>query len=300
MNCRFNALCCSLTAYLWLTLLCVLFAPIVASAQTTPQSQLLKRGKFQLEFVEIQETTNIVPALTDDEGIVLLTIDPSVDRFFTRDEVLSWIRTEQFYIQNVRFRPENVNRRPDGAISIRFEFRFLPNTNKINRRVQINNVKDFDTYFQFHEFHQKRIVSYRLKVSDPPVYDTPRTGRFIIEANEPDFVLELTDPANTVRRFNIPSLTDTLSLLPGRYDMTITKSNFYDLRIRQTIVADSTHTYNALFRPVQVAAIPQIVPARKSRWWLWTLIGASATTSAAYFILRPNAQLPAPPAPPSN
>lgn len=301
MNCRINGHCCSLTALTWLTFLCVVISPIIASAQTTSQAQLLKRGVFHLELLDIQETTNIVPPLTDDEGIMLLIIDPSIDRFFTRDEILSWVRTEQFVIQNIRFKPENVNRRPDGSISIRFEFRFLPNTSKIVRSVQIENVKDFDIYYEKHEFHQKRMVSYRLKIKEQPVYDAPRTGRFIIEANEADFTLELTDPGNTVRRFTIPTKSDTLSLTPGRYDMSLTKPNFYDLRFRQSIVADSTYTYNAIFRPVQVANLPmQIVPARKSRWWLWTLIGATATTSAAYFFLRTDAQLPAPPGPPSN
>lgn len=269
-------------------------------AQTTMNGQLLKKGRFTVEFVEVQETNNIVPPLTTDEGVIRLIIDPTVERYFTANEVLAWIRNNQLRIPNVSFEPENVGLRPDGSIGIRFLFRFIPNTNKINRRIQIQNVKDFETYFQTHELYQQKMVTYRLIVEEPPVYDTPRTGTIIFNANKEDFTIEVLDINNNVRKFTIPDRTGMVSLVPGNYAVTLQKTGHYDIKSNIIIVADSTLSQTVLFRTLNVQGISSgIRPNRKSRWWVWTTMGIAASAVTGYYLYTNNSnQLPRPPGPP--
>ncbi len=253
-----------------------------------------------LELVDIQNVDNIIPPVTDDEGIVRLVLDPTVQRYFSAEEVLNWFRNEQLRIQNIRFESRNVNIRPDGSISFRFVFLFIPNITRIDRHIQIRNVKDFDIYYKVHELHQKKMVTYRLKVVEEPVYDTPRTGRLSFEANHPGFTVEFLDMNNLVRRHPVIGNRDTISFAPGVYIISVSKEGYREVILNQEVKADSLYTFPIQFRPIEVAAIPQVVPARRSRWWLWTLVGIASTSTTAWFMLRPDAQLPGPPTPPSN
>lgn len=285
---------------LWSAVLCVFAAATLAQAQVNGGQRLLKPGKFSLELVDIQSVDNIIPPVTSDEGIVRVVLDPSVERYFSADDVVNWFRNEQLRIQNIRFESRNVNIRPDGSISFRFVFLFIPNITRIDRHIQIRNVKDFDIYYQVHELHQQKMVTYRLKVSEEPVYDTPRVGKLTFEANQPGFTVEYLDMNNLVRRHPVIGNRDTINFPPGNYIISVSKEGFREIILNQEVRADSSYSFPITFSPVEVAAIPQITPARRSRWWLWTLVGIASTSTTAWLLLRPDAQLPGPPAPPSN
>lgn len=269
-------------------------------SQPTVNGQLLKKGRFAVEYIDVQETNNIIPPLTSDEGVIRLIIDPTMERYFTLDEVLSWIRNNQLRIPNVNFEANNVVIRPDGSIGIRFMFRFIPNTSKINRRIQIQNVKDFETYFQTHELFQQKMVTYRLKVQDPPVYDTPKTGTIIFNANKEDFTIEVLDLNNNVRKFTIPDRTGIISLVPGNYTVTLQKTGHFDIKSNISVVSDSTVSQAVLFRMLNVQGLSTGNRSnRKSRWWLWTSMGVIASSVTGYYLYFNNpTQLPAPPGPP--
>jgi len=288
------------TLLLGMALLC--FAGLFenAFAQANGGQRLLKPGKFALELVDIQNVDNIVPPVTEDEGIVRLVLDPSVQRYFSAEDVLNWFRNEQLRIQNIRFEPRNVNIRPDGSISFRFVFLFIRNITRIDRNIQIRNVKDFDIYYQVHELHQQKMVTYRLKVVEEPVYDTPRTGRLSFEANHPGFTVEFLDMNNLVRRHPVIGKRDTIGFAPGTYIISVFKEGYKEVILNQEVRADSLYTFPIEFKPIEVASIPQVAPARRTRWWLWTLVGIAGTSTTAWLMLRPDAQLPGPPIPPSN
>ncbi len=288
----------------YLTLV-LLFSALIGNthlgfAQASINGQLLKKGRFAIEFVDVQETTTIIPPLTNDEGVIRIIIDPTIERYFTSNEVLSWIRNNQLRIPNVSFVPENVGIRPDGSIGIRFLFRFIPNTNKINRRIQIQNVRDFETYFQTHELYQQKMVTYRLKVQEAPVFDTPKTGTVIYNANKEDFTIEVLDNNNNVRKFTIPDRTGMLSLIPGNYSVTLQKTGHYDIKSSVVVVADSTISQAVLFRTLNVQNIsPGIGSSRKNRWWIWTSLGVVASSLTGYYLYTSSSnQLPRPPGPP--
>lgn len=285
---------------LWLALLCFMVIFENAFAQVNGSQRLLKPGKFILEQVDIQNVDNIIPPVTSDEGIVRVVLDPSVQRYFAADDVLNWFRNEQLRIQNIRFDSRNVSIRPDGSISLRFLFLFIPNITRIDRHIQIRNIKDFDIYYQVHELHQQKMVTYRLKVVEEPVFDTPRTGRLSFEANQPGFTVEFLDMSNLVRRYPVIGNRDTINFAPGMYIISVYKEGYREIILNQEVKADSLYTFPIIFRPIEVAAIPRITPARRTRWWLWTLVGIAGTSTTAWFILRPDAQLPRPPTPPSN
>ena len=284
----------------WVAFVCFCVGTEYATAQINGGQRLLKPGKFVLELVEIQNVENIVPPVTSDEGIVRLVLDPSVQRYFSAEDVLNWFRNEQLRIQNIRFDSRNVNIRPDGSISFRFVFLFIPNITRIDRHIQIRNIKDFDIYYQVHELHQQKMVTYRLKVAEEPVYDAPRTGRLSFEANHPGFTVEFLDMNNLVRRHPVIGNRDTINFAPGTYIISISKEGYREIILNQEVKADSLYTFPITFQPFEVAAIPQIVPARRTRWWLWTLVGIAGTSTTAWLMLRPEAQLPGPPTPPSN
>ncbi len=281
-------------------MLCALFNVQIADAQINGGQRLLKPGKFALELVEIQNVDNIIPQVTEDEGIVRLVLDPSAQRYFSAEDVLNWFRNEQLRIQNIRFESRNVNIRPDGSISFRFVFLFIPNITRIDRHIQIRNVKDFDIYYQVHELHQQKMATYRLKVVEEPVYDVPRTGRLTFEANHPGFTVEFLDMNNLVRRHPVIGKFDTINFAPGTYIISINKDGYREIILNQEVKADSLYTFPITFQPFQVATIPQVAPARPTRWWLWTLVGIASTSTTAWLLLRPDAQLPGPPTPPSN
>jgi hypothetical protein len=289
-----------IAVFIWLALLCILPFTQMVMAQGNGAQRLLKPGKFVLELVDIQNVDNIIPPVTSDEGIVRVVLDPSVQRYFSAEDVLNWFRNEQMRIQNIRFDSRNVSIRPDGSISFRFIFLFIPNITRIDRHIQIRNVKDFDIYYQVHELHQQKMVTYRLKVSEEPVYDTPRTGRLSFEANHPGFTVEFLDMNNLVRRHPVIGNRDTISFAPGTYIISVFKEGYREIILNQDVKADSLYSFPIVFRPIEVASIPQIVPARRNRWWLWTLVGIAGTSTTAWFMLRPDAQLPGPPSPPSN
>lgn len=283
-----------------MAVLCILAVATVGMAQVNGSQRLLKPGKFSLELVDIQSVDNIIPPVTADEGIVRVVLDASVQRYFSADDVVSWFRNEQLRIQNIRFEARNVNIRPDGSISFRFVFLFIPNITRIDRHIQIRNVKDFDIYYQVHELHQQKMVTYRLKVAEEPVYDTPRVGKLTFEANQPGFTVEYLDMNNLVRRHPVIGNRDTINFPPGNYIISVSKEGYQEVILNQEVRADSLYTFPVTFKPIEVAAIPQLTPARRSRWWLWTLVGIASTSTTAWLILRPGAQLPGPPAPPSN
>lgn len=284
----------------WVALLCVMIASATAQAQENGGQRLLKPGKFSFELVDIQNVDNIVPPVTSDEGIVRVVLDASVQRYFTPEDVVSWFRNEQLRIQNIRFESRNVNIRPDGSISFRFVFLFMPNIPRIDRHIQIRNVKDFDIYYKVHELYQQKMVTYRLKVAEEPVYDAPRVGRLTFEANQPGFTVEYLDMNNLVRRHPVIGNRDTISFPPGNYIISVSKEGYREVILNQEVKADSSYTFPVTFAPIEVAAIPQLTTARRNRWWLWTLVGIASTSTTAWLILRPGSQLPGPPAPPSN
>ncbi len=289
-----------IAVFIWLILLCAVPLAQTLIAQANGGQRLLKPGKFALELVDIQNVDNIVPPVTEDEGIVRVVLDASVQRYFSADDVLSWFRNEQLRIQNIRFESRNVNIRPDGSISFRFVFLFIRNITRIDRSIQIRNVKDFDIYYQVHELHQQKMVTYRLKVVEDPVYDIPRTGRLSFEANHPGFTVEFLDMNNLVRRYPVIGKRDTIGFAPGMYIISVFKEGYKEVILNQEVRADSLYTFPIEFRPIEVASIPQVVAARRTRWWLWTLVGIAGTSTTAWFMLRPDAQLPGPPTPPSN
>jgi hypothetical protein len=285
---------------IWLASLGIIGLLQTSNAQVNGGQRLLKPGKFVLELVDVQNVDNIIPPVTTDEGIVRVVLDASVQRYFSAEEVLNWFRNEQMRIQNIRFDPRNVSIRPDGSISFRFLFLFIPNITRIDRHIQIRNVKDFDIYYQIHELHQQKMVTYRLKVTEEPVYDAPRTGRLSFEANQPGFTVEFLDMNNLVRRHPVIGNRDTISFAPGMYIISVFKEGYKEIILNQEVKADSLYSFPIIFRPIEVAAIPQVVSARRGRWWLWTLVGIAGTSTTAWFMLRPDAQLPGPPIPPSN
>ena len=278
------------------------FLLIITTSQTQAQSngspQLLKPGKFSLEFVDIQETANVVPPVTQDEGIVRIIMDPSILRYYSANDVLNWIRNDQFQIRNIKFDRQNVVLRPDGSISFRFEFLFMPNTSRIDRHIQIRNVRDFDIYYQLHELHQQKIVNYRLKIAEAPVYDNPRTGKVIFRSNLPEYAIEFVDPTNSVRRFTVAEKIQELEMLPGLYrPIRLTKSGHLDVEATQVVMPDSVYTIDVQFRAINVNNIPTLRPQKNRRWILWTLTGVAASSAAAYYFTRPT-KLPLPPGPP--
>jgi len=271
-------------------------------AQTNGNPKLLKSGKFALEFVDIQETANVVPPVTEDEGIIRILLDPSVLRYYSANEVLNWIKNDQLQIRNIKFDRQNVVLRPDGSISFRFEFLFMPNTSRIDRHIQIRNVRDFDIYYQLHELHQQKIINYRLRVADEPVYDNPRTGKVVFRSNLPEYAIEFVDPNNSVRRFNVLDKVQELDMLPGLYrPIRLTKTGHLDVEATQIVEADSTYSIDVQFRPIEVNAIPSLRSQRNRRWIVWTLSGIVATSAAAiYFSNQSQNRLPLPPGPPTN
>jgi hypothetical protein len=271
-------------------------------AQLNGNPQLLKPGKFTFEFVDIQETANVVPPVTEDEGIVRIILDPSVLRYYSANDVLNWIRNDQFQIRNIKFDRQNVVLRPDGSISFRFEFLFMPNTSRIDRHIQIRNVRDFDIYYQLHELHQQKIINYRLKVAEAPVYDNPRTGKVIFRSNLPEYAIEFVDPTNAVRRFTVAEKIQELDMLPGIYrPIRLSKSGHLDVEATQVVEADSIHTIDVQFRAINVNNISGLRPQKKRRWLVWTLTGIATTSAAAYyFTSQTQTRLPLPPGPPGN
>lgn len=277
------------------------FVSGVLSAQPSNSPQLLKPGSFSLEFIDVQETTQIVPPITDDEGIIRIILDPSILKVFSANDVLDWIKNDQLQIRNIKFDRNNLSLRPDGSISFRFEFLFMPNTSRIDRHVQIRNVRDFNIYYQLHEFHQKRIVSYRLKIVEPPLYDSPKTGRVTFLSNIPEYDIEFVDPTNVVRRFNVPEKVKTLDMIPGLYrPIRITKSGFIDIEATQVVEADSLHIIEFDFRSLNTQNVTSIRPNTRRRWVLWTLGSIAAGSAAAYFLsTNQTPRLPFPPGPPN-
>jgi len=277
------------------------FVSGVLSAQPSNSPQLLKPGSFSLEFIDVQETTQIVPPVTDDEGIIRIILDPSILKVFSANDVLDWIKNDQLQIRNIKFDRNNLSLRPDGSISFRFEFLFMPNTSRIDRHVQIRNVRDFNIYYQLHEFHQKRIVSYRLKIVEPPLYDSPKTGRVTFLSNIPEYDIEFVDPTNVVRRFNVPEKVKTLDMIPGLYrPIRITKSGFIDIEATQVVEADSLHIIEFDFRSLNTQNVTSIRPNTRRRWVLWTLGSIAAGSAAAYFLsTNQTPRLPFPPGPPN-
>lgn len=285
----------------WGVLICFMATQSVF-AQTNGNPKLLKSGKFALEFVDIQETANVVPPVTEDEGIIRIILDPSILRYYTANEVLNWIKNDQLQIRNIKFDRQNVVLRPDGSISFRFEFLFMPNTSRIDRHIQIRNVRDFDIYYQLHEFHQQKIINYRLRVAEDPIYDNPRTGKVIFRSNLPEYAIEFVDPTNSVRRFSVLDKVQELEMLPGLYrPIRLTKTGHIDVEATQVVEADSTYSIEVQFRPVNVNNIPSLKPQRSRRWIVWTLTGIAASSAAAiYFSNQSQSRLPLPPGPPTN
>ena len=284
----------------WLVVFWLISGANISVAQVVGGQRLLKPGKFALELVDIQQVDNVVPQVTPDEGIVRVVLDPSIQRYFSSDDVLNWFRNEQFRIQNIRFESKNATIRPDGSISFRFVFLFIPNITRIDRHIQIRNVKDFEIYYKVHELHQQKMVTYRLKVVEEPVYDAPRTGKLLFEANHAGFTVEYLDMNNLVRRHPVIGSRDTINFPPGSYIISVMKEGYTEIIINQEVKSDSLYTFPVDFKPIQIAALPRVGSPIRRRWWLWTLVGIVGTSTAAWFTLRPEAQLPGPPSPPSS
>lgn len=301
MNCSPSTVRAFVAGGVWRILLCALLVPVSGWAQSLDSPALLKRGVLALELVDVQTTENIVPIVSSDEGIVTFMIDPSIERYFTVQDVLGWFRNRQVLIQNVTLKDEDIRLSADGSISLRFEFRFLPSQDKIDRRVQILKVRDFEVYYKMHEFHRQKRVVYRLKMAQPPVFDLPKTSKVRFVANEPGYFVDMYLGGSATRRLNVLNYEEEFEVVPGAYRILFTKAGFHEFAIDRTFLADSSYAVDAVLRPVEVPSLPvQFQQGRKSRWLLWTLVGVVATSGTAYYFLRPEGRLPGPPGPPSN
>lgn len=271
--------------------------------QNVTNGPLLSKGEFSLEFVEVLDAETVVPVVTRDEGIMKIVIDESVEKYFTAQEVLTWIRNEQLRISMVEFRPGNVNLHADGSITIRFQFQFLPSQEMIARKVEIQNVRDFAIYYQSHDFYRSKINVYRLKVAKDPVRDAPKMATVTFRANQPGFSIDMFDASNILRRYDVPEYSATFSNIPpGRHSIQLAKNGYLNVSTERMFVGDSSYVVEAVFNPIELPNVPVIQPARRNRWWLWTLLGVAATSSTAYFLLQPGStpRLPGPPGPPTS
>lgn len=216
----------------------ILWLALVFQTQVMAQ-EIIKQGRLSIQESGLSEKLDgrrIVPPLEENDGIVIIKVENN--KYFTIENVLTWLQEGRFVFLDINYSESGLQVRPDGTIRVRFEWNFLPGQDVLARKVQLSKLDKFNNYYTSHRFYKQQIITYTLKVEEPPVFDekTVASGIVNLYSNVDGVeVIFLNRVGERISSKFITEQTTQFEVPVGEYQILLRKSGFADSEVDVTV-----------------------------------------------------------------
>lgn len=209
-----------------------------------------KKGKLSIIYDKTTDRVNpnkeIVPPLNSnadgEEGIIVFKLSDKLLKFAKADDILLWIRKQEFKLPgDVEFNANDVVIE-DGNIRIRYRLDFFGGEGSISKKLRIES--NAFTYDKVISFYKLKVAFYTIDVAEEPQYDRDIFGAISVIVPDADGAeVVVKDPSGFSQSAKINAGSAIFQKLnEGIFSVTVTKSGYQTETRQVTVKAGSTAT----------------------------------------------------------
>jgi hypothetical protein len=245
------------------TLLLLFIAQLLLQSTLAAQPKVLTPGKLKITELDPADDLNgkmFAPPLENNQGMIQITLEPAVLKYFSNEDVQRWFRESRITIDQLTFDRNSVTARRDGDVTLRFTYSFLPGQNEVSRRVQIRREATggvFGSYFLSHRFYNQRVSRLVIGISEEPVLEQEAKGSLTVNTGSvTDVEIEAIGADGLPRKFFI----NTFDLPVGSFTIVVSKAGFETARKSVVVKAGDAQTIDFTLKATATRVAPPAAP----------------------------------------